>query len=164
MKITLVLVAVTSLLVPDVLIAEPIHTNSRSFQAAKDGSSVIIEGSWHRASKRVTIDIPAANSFRIECLRNVGMCREYIAKLITPEETKASGILGREGTYLYLDVWTFKIQSWDDKHIVAKAEPRAADMYLRISLADRSVERTSQETNARGATGATKDIDVWQFK
>jgi hypothetical protein len=155
----IVIIAVLAL--PGLLVAETIHTNLRLFQLTKDQSALIMQGSWRRTSTRPTIEIPAANSFRIECIRDSGMCREYVAKLITPAEAAASGM---NGTYLYVDVQTFKIQNWDAKGIVAKAEPRAADIYLRVSLEDHTAERTSQETNARGATGATKDIDVWQFK
>lgn len=47
---------------------------------------------------------------------------------------------------------------------IAILAPRAANIYLRISFADHTAERTSQESNARGATGGSPDIDVWQFK
>jgi hypothetical protein len=48
----------------------------------------------------------------------------------------------------------FRILEWSESLVVARAEPRAADIELRISLIDRAAERTLRETGARGAQGS----------
>jgi hypothetical protein len=155
------MIGIIILALQGIAFAQTIHTNPKKFQLATDNSGLFIEGSWRRTSSRPTIEIPAANSFRVECIRSSGLCREYVAVLITPEEGAPYHM---EGSQLFMNVQTFKIQQWDAKTLVAKAEPRAADIFLRVSLADRTAERTSQETNARGATGASPGVDAWRFE
>jgi hypothetical protein len=51
---------------------------------------------------------------------------------------------------------------WSATGIVARAEPGAADIDLRISFVDQHIERTSRETAARGATGVdTSHVEHW---
>jgi len=139
---------------------ETVLTNPKEFVIAADGSSVVIEGSWKRVTARPTIEVPEVNSFRIECFRQVHVCREYVAKLIRPAHDP--GVV--ENTHLFLMLQEFQIELWDRGRIVAKTEPRAADIFLRVSLTDRTVERESRETEARGALGARTDSDKWILK
>jgi hypothetical protein len=56
----------------------------------------------------------------------------------------------------------FRVIEWTATTIIAQAELRAADIHLRISLADESAERTSRETAARGAQGANPaNVTKW---
>jgi hypothetical protein len=71
-----------------------------------------------------------------------------------------SGIVER--AYLFLMKEQFRVIEWTGTTITARAEPRAADIDLRISFADRSAERTSRETESRGAKGAnSQNITQW---
>jgi hypothetical protein len=54
-------------------------------------------------------------------------------------------------SHLWLMKEQFRVIEWTATTITARAEPRAADIDFRISLADESAERTSRETSARGA-------------
>ena|ERR1700682_6202260 len=139
--------------------AGPIHTNAKSFELAADGSTLTVEGTWHRLSARPTFDIPEANSFRIECSRRDRVCREYCAVLIQPSAEGAAYHV--KDTLLFILAQEFVVQHWDTGTITAKAEPRAADIFLRISLTNHTAERTLQETEARGAVGARRTLDRW---
>jgi hypothetical protein len=56
----------------------------------------------------------------------------------------------------------FRVLEWSQTKIVARAEPRVADIDIRISLIDHSAERTSRETEVRGAIGADPlSIEQW---
>lgn len=139
--------------------AGPVHTNAKSFELASDGSKLTLEGTWHRLSARPTIDIPEANSFRIECSRRDRVCREYCAVLVQPSAEGAAYRI--KDTLLFIQAQEFVVQRWDTETITAKAEPRAADIFLSISLTNHTAERTLQETEVRGAVGARRTSDKW---
>jgi len=59
----------------------------------------------------------------------------------------------------------FRVLEWPQNSIVARAQPRAADVDLRISLVDKTAERTSRETAARGAKGANPTgVHLWRLE
>ena len=56
----------------------------------------------------------------------------------------------------------FRVIEWTGTTIAARAEPRAADIDLRISLTNRTAERSSRETAARGAQGGNpQNVTQW---
>lgn len=122
-------------------------------------AEVLVQGSWRRLTERPSMEVPEVNSVRIECSRKTATCREYVAKLIRPSEHQLEG-----HSYLFLMLQEFAVQKWTTTEILAKAEPRAADIILRIFLATQSAERESRETEARGATGARPDYDKWSLR
>jgi hypothetical protein len=64
--------------------------------------------------------------------------------------------------YLFLAKERFRVVEWTGTTIIARAEPRAADIDLRISLSERSAERTSRETSSRGAQDANpQNVTQW---
>ncbi len=139
-----------------------IGTSRKSFNVYDDGATVVAEGSWHRLTGQRSVLIPKVNTVRVECWRQIGYCEEYIAKLITPEDSPDVEI---EGTVLFLMKEQYPIVEWTDTTIVARAGPRAADIELRLSLVDKSLERTSRETGARGAEGANPTaVEHWILK
>lgn len=95
------------------------------------GDIFVAEGKWQRVGQERTVLVPDVNSVRIECYRPQGFCDEYIAKFITPadDETKTT-----QGKSLFLMKQTFRITEWNQERISASADPRAADLSLRISL------------------------------
>lgn len=56
----------------------------------------------------------------------------------------------------------FRVIEWTGTTITARAEPRAADIDLRISFADHSAEKASRKTESRGAKGAnSQNVSHW---
>ena len=119
----------------------------------------MVQGTWHRISERATVEVPRVNSVRIECDRTAGVCNEYVAKFIQKTDDPTDTM---ERPYLFLMKEQFRVIEWTGTTITARAEPRAADIDLRISFADRSAERTSRETGSRGAKGAnSQNVTQW---
>jgi hypothetical protein len=139
-----------------------ITTDQKQFVVSSDRRHVMVQGSWRRISQRATVEVPRVNSVRIECDRTAGVCNEYVAKFIQKTDDP-SGTMERP--YLFLMKEQFRVVEWTGTTITARAEPRAADIDLRISLADRSVERTSRETGSRGAQGAKpENVSQWVLR
>jgi hypothetical protein len=136
--------------------AQKITTNFKSFSVSDDGQTVTIEGSWHRVAGKVGSQVPTVNSVIVECYKRQRICREYVARLIDPNDDPMA-----PSRMLMLSTNEFEIKSWMAGKIVAKSEPRIADWYIRINLALETAERESQETEARGAKGARTTPDKW---
>ena len=136
-----------------------ITTDQKQFVVSSDRRHVMVQGTWGRISERATVEVPRVNSVRIECDRTAGVCNEYVAKFIQKTDDPA---VTMERPYLFLMKEQFRIITWTGTTITARAEPRAANIDLRISLADRSAERTSRETGSRGAQGAnSQNVTQW---
>lgn len=136
-----------------------ITTNQKQFVVSSDRTSVIVHGTWYRIAERPTVEVPRVNSVRIECDRTAGVCNEYVAKFIQKTDDPTGTV---ERAHLFLMKEQFRVIEWTETTITARAEPRAADIDLRISLADRSAERTSRETESRGAKGAnSQNVTQW---
>ena len=139
--------------------AAEITTDQKHFVVSSDRRHVTVQGTWRRISERATVEVPPVNSVRIECDRIAGVCNEYVAKFIQKTDDPTSTM---ERPYLFLMKEQFRVIEWTGTSITARAEPRAADIRLRISLADESAERTSRETGARGAQGANPaNVTKW---
>lgn len=138
---------------------EQITTDRKQFFVSGDGRYVVLQGTWRRISQRATVEVPHVNSVRIECDQNARICNEYVAKFIQRSDDPISSV---ERPYLFLMKEQFRVLEWTETTITARAEPRAADIDLRISLVDRTAERTSRETASRGAQGANpQDVTQW---
>lgn len=143
------------------LLGETVRTNPETFFVTADGSTLVAEGSWTLTSERASLEIPFLNSFRIECSKLEEICREYVAKLIRPTDDPNNYV---KESALFIMVQEFGVSVWNERQIVAIAQPRAADIFLTISLNTRSGERVSKETEARGADGVRTTADTWIFK
>jgi hypothetical protein len=142
--------------------AEEVRTNPKLFQVAQSGEIVIIEGTWRIATGGPSVEVPNANSVRVECHRSLRTCIEHIAKLIQPSDD-ASGLVKQPTLFVIKE--EFRVLEWSQKAIIARAQPRAADIDLRISLVDRTAQRTSRETAARGAeSGNPTAIHLWRLE
>jgi len=148
---------VAIILIASTAAAEEVRPEQKLFLISD--AEVLVQGSWRRVTERTTVEIPDVNSVRIECSRKTATCREYVAKLIRPGEHSLGG-----HSYLFLMLQEFVVQRWTTTEILAKAEPRAADIILRIFLATQAAERESRETEARGAMGARSDYDKWSLR
>jgi hypothetical protein len=141
---------------------EEFRTNPKLFQVAQSGEVVIIEGTWRNVTGGPSVEVPRANSVRLECHRSLKTCIEHIAKLIRPSDDYLG--LVKQPT-LFVMKEDFRVLEWSQNAIVARAQPRAADVDLRISLVDKTAERTSRETTARGAEGAKPTaIYLWRLE
>ena len=154
-KVTLAAIAVVLLAVS--VHAEQIKTDRKNFHVSADDSYVVLQGTWHRISRRPNVEVPQVNSVRIECDRTARICSEYVAKFIQKTDDPRLG-----GSHLFLMKEKFHVIEWTRSTITARAEPRAADIDLRISLTDRTAERSSRETASRGAQGANpQNVTQW---
>ena len=143
--------AATALLLAVSACGSDITTDQKQFVVSSDRRYVTVQGTWRRISQRATVEVPRVNSVRIDCDRTAGICNEYVAKFIQKTDDPTSTMAR---PYLFLMKEQFRVIEWTGTSITARAEPRAADIHLRISLADQSAERTSRETAARGSQGA----------
>jgi hypothetical protein len=136
-----------------------ITTDQKQFVVSNDRRHAMVQGTWRRTSERVTVEVPRVNSVRIECNRTAEVCNEYIAKFIQKTDDPAGTM---ERPYLFLMKEQFHVIAWTGTTITARAEPRAANIEIRISLADRSAERTSRETGTRDEQGAnSQNVTQW---
>jgi hypothetical protein len=139
-----------------------IKTDQKQFVVATDRTSVMVHGTWHLITERPTVEVPRVNSVRIECERIAGVCNEYVAKFIQKTDDSTGTV---ERSRLFLMKEQFRVVEWTEAHITARAEPRAADIDLRISFPDHAAERTSRETASRGAKGANaQNVTHWVIK
>jgi hypothetical protein len=123
------------------------------------GAYVTVEGTWRRISTRPSINTPTINTVSIECDRARRVCEEYMAKVLQPTDDPAGNLGVR---YLFVDRTIFRVLEWSRTVLEARAEYRAADIDLRISLAEQTAERRFRETGARGAQGADPSrVDQW---
>ncbi len=156
------LAAVLILLLSIPVCGEQIKTDQKNFLVSGDGRYVVLQGTWRRTSQQPTVEVPYLNSVRIECDRGARMCNEYIAKFIQKRDDPLGAV---ERPYLFLMKEQFRVIEWTGTAITARAEPRAADIDLRISLTDRTAERVSRETAARGAQGANpQNVTQWALE
>lgn len=117
-------------------------------------NQVYIEGRWKEISKiKKFKTTPRINSTIILCNRESMSCIEHEACLTRKED---NDILPY--ALLYVQPTTYQISEWSDTIIKARMEARAGDVELRISLADKSAEKSFRETSARGAEGANPNL------
>jgi hypothetical protein len=139
---------------------QTITTDRKKIDVIDGGNYVRVQGTWRRISARPTITVPTVNSVRVECDKPRRVCTEYVAKLIQKRDDPLGNLVSKP--YLFLSREEFRVLEWSRTIIAARAEPRAADIDLRISLIDLSAERTSRETSARGTMGAKpSDVEQW---
>jgi hypothetical protein len=144
---------------PAAFLGAEITTDQKQFVVSSDQTSVTVHGTWHRIADRPTIGVPRVNSVRIECDRTAGVCNEYVAKFIQKSDDPTGTV---ERAHLFLMKEQFRVIEWTGTTVTARAEPRAADIDLRISFADHSAERTSRETESRGAKVAhSQNVIHW---
>jgi hypothetical protein len=124
-------------------------SNPLKFDLAPGGPTLILEGRWESPTGKGSALVPKANSVRIECDRNSGRCTEFLAQLVTKVDDPD---FRRPAIFTF--VAPYAIIEWNDTRITARAETRAYDFELHISLVDRSAERSAHETGARGAAEA----------
>jgi hypothetical protein len=141
---------------------EQITTDQKNFLVSGDGRYVVLQGTWRRTSQRPTVEVLYVNSVRIECDRTARICNEYVAKFMQKTDDPLGAV---ERPYLFLMKAQFRVIEWTGTTIAARAEPRAVDIDLRISLTNRTAERSSRETAARGAQGANpQNVTQWMLQ
>ena len=115
------------------------------------GEWVGLEGHWSSATGRYSVELPRVNSVDIDCWHRRMICVEHLSKLVQPADDRR-GFLKRP--MLFAEGNEYKIVEWSQSSLVARFEPRAADIEIRVSFSEKVAERTFRETTARGAAGA----------
>ncbi|MBI4231619.1 hypothetical protein HY605_00180 [Candidatus Peregrinibacteria bacterium] len=142
-----------TLLLSGCLNTHDVESPSKSFQILEDGN-VYLEGRWKQigstSSHRI---IPKHNSVVILCDKKSGLCTENQALLVTKKDNPVTPSI-----LLYPEQNSYIISEWSNTVIKAERKPRAADVEIRISLVDKSVEKSFRETQARGSDTANPNI------
>jgi hypothetical protein len=134
---------------------DDVETTPKRMDVSNHGRNISIEGKWRSIALRPSLLVPRVNAVSIYCDRRALSCRQIVAKLIQ----KADDPLGSvDRRHLFLMEQEFRVLEWSESVVVARANPRAADIELRISLKDLAVELTVRETGARGAIGSDPNL------
>lgn len=129
-----------------------ISSINKSVVVSKDfGGYVSLRGRWRSIAHAGSIPPELAKVTDISCSKPERACREAIASL------RKIGPWGRE---FQLDVFShhYIITEWSEQRIRGVSEKPVGDLEIRISLADRSAEKSWRETKARGSTSASEDV------
>jgi hypothetical protein len=119
-------------------ISSPLHTVN------VETGYVTFEVRWRAISQTGSIRMPKLNTVSGICVRETRTCQENIARLYEKGEWSENG-----AGYLSVTTLEFRVIEWSSARIVARYEAPVADFEIRISLSDRSVERSFRETKAR---------------
>ena len=115
---------------------------------------VYIEGKWKELASTAHYKIiPKYNSVSIICSRETSVCIENQALLITKNDNAIVPY-----NFLYPEQFTYNVTEWSDTVVKAERNPLVADVEIRISLVDKSVEKSFRETQARGSNSANSNI------
>jgi hypothetical protein len=119
------------------------------------------QGHWRQIRFGVAQRIPVLNAVSIRCIKHENTCAEVRAELDSPLDKPAT--FGENVRLGIEQPEIFDVQSWSaDDTILAKQELDWADVELRISTRDKTVEKTYRETRARGSSTANPSIvHVW---
>lgn len=143
-------IALAMALMVSQLTVQDVARNPHGFQLSESGDYLSATGRWASSTDRPSIEVPRVNSVALECWKERGLCMEYLAKLIQPADD-VSGSVDRPTLFSFGN--EYRIVEWSASTITARYTPRAADVEIRISLVDETVERSSQETAACSAEG-----------
>jgi hypothetical protein len=106
--------------------------------------------------------LPTANSVQVICARDTQKCTESLALLYTPGDPSMPS---NGGSHLAVLTQEYAVVEWTDTAVTARAEPRAADLEIRVSLLDHSAERVARDTSARGASvSEAGNVEHWVFE
>ena len=114
-----------------------IHTLKMSVTRA--GDLVAAEGSWKKAGGHGMV-VPELDTAKIRCDVRAGECKEDAAEV--------NELVSGYRTLQLLETQEYRITSWDDGTLVARAidssggTPTGYDVILRISVKDKTVTRT----------------------
>ena len=148
-----------SLILVDTVHGEPALTPDKIQSDLKRintvGNNVFVKGRWKSLGGNSRYHkIPQLNTVRITCYKEAMICKEIIAKLVTPLEESmfdTPRLSIRERTYRVID-WSV------DKILHAIYETPAANFELKISVQDALAERHWRETKARGSDTSNPNL------
>lgn len=112
---------------------------------------VIVEGRWKQTDSSGGKLLARINSAYVICNKLSMTCEENTAVLATPQDAPPANLV-------YIVNIKYKINEWSDGIIKARHEAPVADFELRISLRDKSAERSFRETKARGSETGNPNI------
>jgi len=124
---------------------DDVRSLSKDIAIDESGSIVTFQGRWRALSQPGYAVIPKINSTEGICSKNTMTCTETIAKFFRPNDKTPQG-----GSWLWANTYEYRVVEWSPTLIHARIEAPVNDIDLSIYLADRSAERRSRETKARG--------------
>jgi hypothetical protein len=116
-------------------------------------SMVSFEGRWKAISQQKIEMLPPINTVVGHCNKKTLTCSETLALYYRPDDRTPSG-----DPYLYPQTHDYRVIEWTSTRIIAREEAPVADIEIRISLVDKSIERSAKETTARGSMTADPNI------
>jgi hypothetical protein len=122
---------------------------------------MFIDGRWsNTVAKFPSPILPRINATKIWCYKRQKICKEFVAVLFTPEDTK-----GISNPFFSILEFEYKILDWSDDVIRAKHKGPVADIELKVSVKDEFAERTFGETKAGGVeTSDPNSFYVWTLE
>jgi hypothetical protein len=130
---------------------------------AADGQ-IIAAGCWIATARDPHSVVPVVNAAQVICDRQEGRCTEALASLHSALDANYRKSFGSgQHALLVAEITEYPVVEWSPTAIRALAEPRAADIEIRISPAEEVVIRVATETSARGAVGADPTPQVWKL-
>ena len=134
-------------------------TLPKSVAFTDGGRTLVVVGKWVVNSPPAHSSLPSANAVQVVCERDKQVCVESLALLYRPGDR---AMPAEGGEHLAVLTERYSVVEWTPTIIRAQAAPRAADLELRISVIDGSVERIARETTARGAqTTEPRNVEHW---
>ena len=112
----------------------------------KESNYILVEGRWSLTTPSKDSTLPEANSVEVKCWKQTGTCTEAIAMLYRQSDSDSMAKLSGRLSVIMFD---HQVIEWSDSLIRTQSQPSAADIEIRISLLDRSAERSQRETKAR---------------
>src|SRR5881296_613290 len=110
--------------------------------------TLFMNGRWVVKTAPEHSSLPTANSVQVICVHDRQRCTESLALLYSPTDHAMSS---DRGSYLAVLTQEYEVVEWTETTITARAQPRAANLEIRVSLLDHSADRVARETAARGA-------------
>jgi hypothetical protein len=106
------------------------------------------------------VPVTELNSVEIECEKEKAVCTERIAMLWGVGEGYATN-----PNSLWLFTSEFQVVRWDAGRIDALYDARAADVWLHLSIPDRTAERRHQEKRSSDGSQGNPDVRYrWVLK
>ncbi len=142
--------------------AAQVTSMPKRINLTEDGSYLLVTGRWATRTSRERSSLPTANAVRVECWKQLKVCKETLALLYQPHD---KSVPSGSSSDLAILVEDYQVIEWSNNLIRSRATPRAADIDIEVSVDDQSVTRVSRETSARGASvGTDPNVEAWRLE
>lgn len=125
-----------------------------------NGDYLEMKGRWKANSNMPFQRLPVINSVFVECYERDRICKEELAFLYTKLDQDVAN-KKIPPNYLRAISFEYKITQWTRDSIIATYKAPAADIEIRINIAQDSAERIFRETSERGSKEANPVTLLW---